>query len=153
MGSTTFMPLININRDLSLSKNKNSTLPPILLLYVWIHAKANSFNFWHFFLFLCIEIQTRDPNWYSALTNNLTEVQQQELQEIVVLADQRTAARGRVDCTLKRRFWSRPFCFFIIGKNLGTWINMMRLAAYIIWRASDVMVVLGMRQKYSLKLL
>ncbi|XP_072048064.1 LOW QUALITY PROTEIN: importin-7-like [Amphiura filiformis] len=39
------------------------------------------------------EIQANNPVWYNALTSHLTEDQQKELQEVVVLADQRTAAK------------------------------------------------------------
>ncbi|XP_077868643.1 importin-7 isoform X2 [Saccoglossus kowalevskii] len=37
-------------------------------------------------------LQVQDPTWYNALTGNLTREQQQEVQEILVLADQRRAA-------------------------------------------------------------
>ena len=43
----------------------------------------------------CAEIQNSNPQWYNALCGHLTEDQQKELQEVVVLADQRTAARGK----------------------------------------------------------
>lgn len=38
-------------------------------------------------------IQTRDPEWYAALTSNLNEQQLKTLNEVVVLAGQRAAAR------------------------------------------------------------
>ncbi|XP_050295459.1 importin-7 [Anthonomus grandis grandis] len=38
-------------------------------------------------------IQTREPEWYAALTANLTEQQLKTLNEVVVLAEQRAAAR------------------------------------------------------------
>jgi hypothetical protein len=38
------------------------------------------------------DIQASDPEWYQVLTANLTNEQQEALQEVMVLADQRKAA-------------------------------------------------------------
>uniref|UniRef100_A0A8C9SLW8 Importin 7 n=1 Tax=Scleropages formosus TaxID=113540 RepID=A0A8C9SLW8_SCLFO len=46
-------------------------------------------------------IQTRDPAWYQALTQNLDEEQAKHLQDIATLADQRRAAHGILCCSLK----------------------------------------------------
>ena len=40
------------------------------------------------------DIQMSDAGWYGALTSQLTAEQQQELNDVVVLADQRKAAAG-----------------------------------------------------------
>ena len=40
-------------------------------------------------------IQANDNTWYNALTNQLTSEQQQELNDVVILADQRKAAAGK----------------------------------------------------------
>jgi len=38
-------------------------------------------------------IQTQDPEWYAALTANLTEQQLKSLNEVAILAAQRAAAK------------------------------------------------------------
>lgn len=46
-----------------------------------------------FFFRLFIGLESTEPDWYRALTSNLTEQQSKALMEISLLADQRKAAR------------------------------------------------------------
>ena len=48
-------------------------------------------------LFFSADIQAHDPSWYSALTAHLSPDQQNDMQEIAKMADQRNAAAGKQD--------------------------------------------------------
>ena len=43
-----------------------------------------------------IALQSRDPQWYAAMMNPLTKEQNNELQQVFTIADQRTAAAGEL---------------------------------------------------------
>jgi hypothetical protein len=71
-----------------------STLLGIIALHegkTWVQVDNanNSLN-------LVVALQSRDPQWYAAMMNALTKEQNTELQQVFTIADQRTAAAGRL---------------------------------------------------------
>lgn len=50
----------------------------------------------NYFLGFIVALQSRDPQWYASMMSPLTKEENNDLQQVFMIAEQRTAAAGRV---------------------------------------------------------